>query len=127
MGRLLICLALILALPGCEGWDGATRALRPNIPPATTFVMLDAASLINTQKTIDDHLISLLTGMDCSTVRASKGDHYCLEPPDAKPVYIRTTYCYKSIADVSCYDRPFDRDASQLYGIRIDRIPVSPE
>jgi hypothetical protein len=125
MGRLLVVISVILGLAGCEAWNGSTRALRPNIPPATTFVLLDAASLINTHKTIDDHLISLLTGMDCSTVRASKGDHYCLEPPENKPVYIRTTYCYKSLAAVSCYDRPLNSDATQLYGVRIDRLPVS--
>ncbi|MTJ82745.1 MAG: hypothetical protein F8N37_17290 [Telmatospirillum sp.] len=127
MGRLLVCLTMIAALAGCEAWNGTTKALRPGIPAATTFVLVDAASLINTHKTIDDHLISLLTGMDCSTVRASKGDHYCLEPPEQKPVYIRTTYCYKSLAKVTCYDQPFDKDATQLYGVRIDRIPVGLE
>jgi hypothetical protein len=125
MGRVLTSLALIVALSGCEAWNGTTKAIRPITPPVTTYVLLDAVSVINTQKTIDDHLVSLLTGMDCSTIRAAQGDHYCLEPPEATPVYIRTTYCYKSIAKVSCYEQPLARDAAQLYGIRVERVPVA--
>ncbi len=125
MGRALSCLLLIVALSGCEAWDGTAKSLRPMTPPALTYVLVDGISLINTQKTLEDHAISLITGMDCSTVRASQGDHYCLEPPKATPVYIRTSYCYKSIAKVSCYDRPVETDTAQLYGIRIERIPVT--
>ncbi|PKU23911.1 hypothetical protein [Telmatospirillum siberiense] len=125
MGRTLICLLSIVALSGCGAWNGTTKALQPITPPAVTYVLADGISLINTQKTIEDHVISLITGMDCSTVRASKGDHYCLEPPQATPVYIRTSYCYKSIARVSCYDQPLESDANRLYGIRIERVPIT--
>lgn len=125
MGRLLTCLLVTIALSGCEAWNGTTKALRPITPPTVTYVLADGISVINTQKTIEDHVISLLTGMDCSTIRASHGDHYCLEPPEATPVVIRTTYCYKSIANVSCYEQPLASDADQFYGIRIDRIPVT--
>ncbi len=124
MGRLPVSIALILSLSAFEAWNGTTKALRPTVPPVTAFILLDVASVVNTQKTIDDHLISLLTGMDCSTIRASKGDHYCIEQPENKPVYIRTSYCYKSIASVSCYSQPLNSDATQLYGVRIDRIPI---
>jgi hypothetical protein len=125
MGRLLIFVTLAVALSGCEGINGSAKALRPITPPTVTFVLADGITLINTHKTIEDHVISLITGMDCSTVRASQGDHYCLESPDAVPVYIRTSYCYKSIAKVSCFSQPLASDAEQLYGIRIDRVPVA--
>lgn len=125
MGRVLISLLSIIALSGCEIWNGATEAVTPITPPAVTYVLADGISLMNTQKTIEDHVISAITGMDCSTVRASKGDHYCLEPPKATPVFIRTAYCYKSIARVSCYDQPLESDINQFYGIRIERVPVA--
>jgi len=125
MGRVLICLALTAALSGCETWHGVPQFAQPITSPSTSYFLLDGISVINTQKTVEDHVISMLTGMDCSTIRATKGDHYCLEPPEATPVYIRTTYCYKSIAKVSCYTQPLASDATQFYGIRVDRIPVA--
>jgi hypothetical protein len=125
MGRLTICLALSIALAGCDTWHGVPQPLQPITSPSTSYILLDGISVINTQKTIEDHLVSLFTGMDCSTIRASKGDHYCLEMPEAVPVYVRTSYCYKSIAKVSCYTEPLASDVTQFYGIRIDRIPVA--
>jgi hypothetical protein len=124
MGRALTCLLLTVALSGCEAWDGTAKSLRPLTPGAITYVLVDGITLINTHKTIEDHVISLITGMDCSVVRASQGDHYCLEK-DNTPVYLRTSYCYKSIAKVSCYDQPMVTDVGQLYGIRIERVPVT--
>lgn len=125
MGRFLICCAILAALAGCEAYNGTTKALRPPIPAVTGLIILDGVSVINTQKTIDDHLVSLITGLDCSTVRASKGGHYCVEETPEGPIVMRTTYCYKSIAKVSCYAEPLNSDASMLYGIRVDRIPAS--
>ncbi len=124
MGRILTCLVLIVALSGCEAWDGTAKSLRPLTPGALTYVLVDGISLINTQKTIEDHVISLITGMDCSVVRASQGDHYCVAP-DQTTFYLRTSYCYKSIAKVSCYDQPVTSDTNQLYGIRIERVPAT--
>lgn len=125
MARFLICFLALLALGGCEAYNGTMKALRPTPVAITSLILLDGASVINTQKTIDDHFVSLVTGMDCSTIRASKGGHYCEEETDSGPVAIRTSYCYKSIARVSCFDQPLNRDASQLYGIRVDRIPMA--
>jgi hypothetical protein len=125
MGRLSIYLALSVALSGCDTWHGVPDAIQPITSPSTSYFLLDGISVINTQKTVEDHVISLLTGMDCSTIRATKGDHYCLETPESAPVYVRTSYCYKTIAKVSCYTQPVPSDASQFYGLRVDRIPVA--
>jgi hypothetical protein len=116
-------LVILLALAGCKNIEAVGDALVG--PPLATFVVLDAFSVVNTQKTVDDHLVSLVTGKDCSTVRASQGDRYCIAPPPPQPMMRRTTYCYKSLADVTCYDRPLAQDAPVFYGTRVDDIPIS--
>lgn len=126
MGRFLLVSATVLVLAGCEAVNGTGRALTPITPPLTSFVLLDGISVINTQKTLDDHVVSLITGKDCSTVRASEGERYCEDEPEVRPTLVRTTYCYKSLAQVSCYDHPFDRDATRLTGTRVDDIPLNP-
>ncbi|HIJ38218.1 MAG TPA: hypothetical protein HPP80_04900 [Rhodospirillaceae bacterium] len=112
MRSLIFCCAL-LGLAACTA---ATL-------PAT--VMIDGASVVNTEKTLDDHLASWFTGKDCSTVRASLGEKYCEEPPAFVPKIERTTYCYKSLAAVSCYDQPVQRDAARLFGTRSDQVPAN--
>jgi hypothetical protein len=121
MGRFLTFLAAILGLCGCDLGP-------PNEPAAPTVIgasvlALDAVSVINTQKTIDDHIVSFVTGQDCSTIRASKGDHYCIDEPVPVPMVQRTSYCYKTLAKVTCYDRPMTGDAAQFFGMRVDEVP----
>jgi len=63
----------------------------------------EALTVMTTDKTLADHVISLSSGKNCSTVRREKGLHYCEEDePDAKPA----VFCYKTLANVTCYDRP---------------------
>lgn len=107
-----------------HGLDATTHRVGSPFSTIQTFWILDGASVINTQKTLDDHLVSWITGSDCSTVRASTGDRYCIDPPEAVPVVVRTAYCYKSLASVDCYDRPLVADKARFYGIRIDKVPV---
>ena len=60
-------------------------------------------SIMGTEKTISDHIISLSSGKNCSTVRRERGLHYCEEDqPDIKP----QVYCYNTLGRVTCYDRP---------------------
>jgi hypothetical protein len=126
----LVC-ATVLALAGCSevdhALDGTARDLGSRVSASQSLVILDGLSVINTQKTLDDHLVSLITGKDCSTVRASRGDHYCEDKPAIGPSVVRITFCYKSLAAVTCYDRPFERDADRLVGTRIDIVPVAPQ
>ncbi len=60
-------------------------------------------SIIGTDKTIADHVISLGSGKNCSTVRRERGLHYCEEDePEAKA----QVYCYNTLARVTCYGKP---------------------
>ena len=125
MGRLFLACTVLLAVAGCRSPEDLSPAAPIVAKAAAGALVLDAISVVNTQKTLDDHLMSLITGKDCSTIRASMGDHYCEEKPQPTPSIVRTTYCYKSLAKVSCYDQPLEQDSAQLYGIRTDNVPVT--
>jgi hypothetical protein len=79
---------------------------------------LSTASLVGTDKTLVDHAVSLVTGKDCSLVRKEQGLTYCREdevtPPDS------ILYCYHTLGEVTCYDRP------NPYGGRQQRIGSEP-
>ena len=60
-------------------------------------------SIIGTDKTITDHIVSLSSGKNCSTIRRERGLHYCEEDePEVKP----QVYCYKTLGRVTCYNKP---------------------
>ena len=120
MKRVVISLCAVGLLGACRPTESMVAGSAPSFP---TTAILDMASVINTQKTVDDHLVSWITGKDCSTVRASMGEHYCRESPPVLPMVQRTTYCYKSLALVTCYDQPVERDAARLFGTRVDQVP----
>lgn len=76
-------------------------------PLAATGVPLigeaDVLTVVGTDKSIIDHVVSYSSGKDCSTVRREKGLHYCVEDePDVTP----EVYCYNTLGTVTCYDRP---------------------
>ena len=60
-------------------------------------------SIMGTEKTIADHVVSLSSGKNCSTVRRERGLHYCEED---EPEIKSQVYCYKTLARITCYDRP---------------------
>lgn len=91
--RPFVALSLVVALAGCT-------IIASGIPGVAE---VDALTVVGTDKTITDHIISLTSGKNCSTVRREKGMHYCEEDePKVEPA----VYCYKTLASVSCYDRP---------------------
>jgi hypothetical protein len=120
--------AILLAVAGCSQVDDTfgdvSSGVGSRFSASETFFILDGVSVINTQKTIGDHVVSLVTGKDCSLVRASVGDPYCTDPLQPVPSIPRITYCYQSLARVSCFDRPIDRDANRLVGTRLDVVPI---
>ncbi len=122
MNRLLLSCVALFALGGCQALDGAGATMASSTVGG--LAVLDAVSVINTHKTVDDHIVSMITGKDCSTVRASMGDYYCIEQPGNVPTIVRTSYCYKTLAKVSCYTQPVEADAGEFYGTRVDYIPV---
>lgn len=119
-----VCVAPMLGDAAAKsGADSAVETLGSPFNALGTVLILDAASVVNTQKTIDDHVVSWISDRDCSSVRASTGGAYCVDRPQPVPTAIRVSYCYQSLAKVDCYDRPVERDASRFSGTRIDRIP----
>jgi hypothetical protein len=124
MRHVLICsLASLALLTACSPANNTAVAMHLPYSPLTGLVVLDGISVINTDKTVEDHVISWATGQDCSLVRASMGEHYCVDETPV-PKEPRTTYCYRSIAVVSCYDRQLASDESRYYGARMDLVPV---
>lgn len=56
--------------------------------------------VVATDKTPIDHVVSLVTGKDCSIARQHRGLTYCVEDEMTPPVRV---HCYPTIGDVSCY------------------------
>jgi hypothetical protein len=124
MLRGAICMiASVGLLTACSPAQNTALALHPPASPFTALLLVDGVSVINTGKTMEDHVASWVTGEDCSLIRASHGYDYCenTKPP---PSVAQTTYCYKSLARVSCFDRKLASDAEVYVGSRVDQIPV---
>lgn len=64
---------------------------------------VEGAFVIGTEKTIEDHIISLSSGKNCSSVRKEQGLTYCVE--DEVQVK-QKIFCYPTLASPTCYDRP---------------------
>ncbi len=127
MSRVFSLVALLPLLAACQGGFVATKEepWKMIYPITAAAIAVDGVSIINTGKTIDDQVISLATGRDCSIVRASQGGPYCVDIPPPVPMVARTTYCYQSLASASCYDRPSPVDRPNYIGSRIDMIPAT--
>ena len=67
---------------------------------------LDVGSVVITEKTLGDHLISVGSGKDCSTVRTELGMTYCKED---EITLSPAVYCYRTLGDVTCYPNPDSR------------------
>lgn len=138
MSRRVPFIAVLALLSGCgfgryavqhgvdevHAMDSTTHALGSPMSTVQTFWVLDGISIINTQKTLDDHLVSWISGDDCSTLKAMHGEPYCQPRPAEVPKIARTTYCYKDLVGTSCYLRPLGANY-QPVGIYTEQIPVS--
>lgn len=87
--RVFAVLALLVVLCGCSAFP--------------TYGPVEGAFVIGTDKTMTDHVISIASGKNCSTVRKEKGLTYCEED---EPQIKQNIFCYRTLADVTCYDRP---------------------
>ncbi len=90
--RLIALSAFLVVLGGCSFVPGYTQ--------------VEGAFLIGTDKTMGDHIVSLTSGKNCSSVRKEKDLTYCEED---EPQIKQNIYCYKTLATVTCYDRPDPR------------------
>lgn len=120
-----LTLAGALALGACENAGPSLVTASDNVvsgashvaQAAAPLVVVDAVSLINTDKTLIDHIAGGLSGQDCSTLRSMEGGHYCQPHYENKPV-VPPLYCYRTLAKVTCYDRPSPNPADRLVGMR---------
>lgn len=84
------------------------------------WMNLEVLSLINTRKTIVDHIATWVTGRDCSTVRAQRDGAYCVDWP-SDPVPPQQVYCYSTLARPTCYAHPYNEGNDHLIGF----VPAS--
>ena len=97
---------ILLFLSGCKVLTTQSTAMPFGASPLTTVAGAELLSVISTQKTMGDHIVSKVTGLDCSTPRSQldKGS-VCREkplPPQKRP----QVYCYRSLATPDCYVEP---------------------
>jgi hypothetical protein len=64
---------------------------------------LGAGTVALTDKTPVDHVASLISGKDCSTVRRQRGLTYCVEDETIPPVLV---HCYPTLGEATCYAQP---------------------
>lgn len=76
---------------------------------------LEAATLMGSEKTVVDHMVSMASGKDCSTIRKERGLTYCVED---MPQVRQNIYCYRDLGGVTCYDRADPHSNGQQ---RVDR------
>lgn len=105
--RLLGVIAVIPFLVGCSLF-----------PP---LAAVEGVSVIGTDKTFTDHVVSLSSGKHCSTLRTQADLPYCEEDEDRARV---PRFCYRTLADVVCYDRPDPHGGRQQEVDRVDFIPT---
>jgi hypothetical protein len=64
---------------------------------------IGAGTVAATNKMPIDHLVSLVTGKDCSVVRQHRGLTYCIEDEVTPAVRV---HCYPTLGEVTCYAAP---------------------
>ena len=90
----LLLFALILG--GCS----VATSSPGSVPP---LAGVEIISVIGTEKTLTDHLVSFSKGKNCSTIRRKLGQTYCEEDEVTQPEEI---YCYRTLGKVNCYGEP---------------------
>ncbi|MGE5506468.1 MAG: hypothetical protein ACM31L_18745 [Actinomycetota bacterium] len=110
---------LLLAACGMVGRNGLETELQRTGDPFV-FGNLEVLSLVNTHKTMGDHLISFVVGKDCSTPRAEREGVYCTDWPSPPPPP-QQVYCYRSLGKASCYSQPYNEGNDHLIGF----VPAS--
>jgi len=95
---------------------GACSALENADSFAPQAALIEGASVVATDKTIGDHVISFATGKNCSTVRKQLGQTYCEEDEVG---HVDEVYCYRTLGRPTCYAVPSPHGETN----RIDHTP----
>jgi len=111
--KIAICTTLALGLgsglAACSSFNdlfpGNLQKITPFAENYQALGALSVATIIVTDKTIIDHFVSYFREEDCSTVRASMGDTYC-RPIRVAYVPPPEPFCYRSLAEASCFATP---------------------
>lgn len=82
-----------------------------------TLGSVEGVSLMGSDKTVVDHIVSLSSGKNCSTLRRDQGLTYCVED---MPQIRQDIYCYRDLGGVTCYDRANPHGPNQNQQ-RVDR------
>ncbi len=112
----IIAICLITLLSACSSWNQPNDSILGGPSNLTAFSVVEGATIINSDKTIGDHISSWMSGKDCSSIREKMfNTDYCqaypTRPPKKPPVF-----CYKSIANVTCYSEPSTNPNDILVG-----------
>ncbi len=97
MGRWVMAVVMAVAVTGCSA----------NPPVATMLpwnVGTSMLTLPQTKKTPADHVMSAVTGRDCSVLHYEQDGSYCQDAP--KEIDRRSLYCFKTLGGVECHQRP---------------------
>lgn len=103
---------LLLALGGCNPYQTALIA------------GVNAISYLETDKTVEDHVLSKMTHEDCSTERIFKDGHMCRDTDTGTTVaQAQPVYCYRTLGAITCYDKPDPYES----GSNLVQSPRAPE
>ncbi len=102
----------IWALLACLGIGLSGCGFEEVVPPIAIAAAVEGASLNQTGKTASDHIVSWVTGEDCSVLRSqTKNTKYCMTKAEIaqQEAELHRPYvgsCYKVRGNVTCYDEP---------------------
>jgi hypothetical protein len=107
--RPLAALALATLLPGCVTM----------LPAAAVYAGVEGISLNQTDKLMSDHVVSAVTGQDCSFLKYKDTGNYCRSAAEiaeqtAKERRDLSGYCYRRRGMVTCYDTPDPTATSEI-------------
>lgn len=110
-GRTAAALFCLAALGGCTEYALAG------------YAGAEMISIINTDKTLVDNIASI-GEQDCSLIlKDERGGEWCVPDDEGlqAPLPPQTKYCYRTLAEISCYTRPSPEPNDTLVGIVVPR------
>ncbi len=88
--------------------------------PAGTAILIggSAISYFETEKTLPDHALSQMLNKDCAGKRLLEEGKFCVDENGRTTTVAAAIpeYCYRTLADVTCYTRPdpFDPENDEV-------------
>ena len=84
---------------------------------------VEGISTLTTEKPLSDHVVSLASGKNCSSIRREQGFAYCAEDEVKPPPH--NAWCYPTLGSVTCYDSPDPYNGRQTR-VGQDQPPIPP-